>query len=142
MTQHKHGGPAYPIPATETHDTWPGMSLRDAAALAALPALIARHRADVPWAHVAPMAYAIADALVQARDTSTKPSQPQTPQRGDIYIDPLGMSGTWIVWHTDPNDASELIPIRDDFRLHITRVATRDLRNPARDKPLRTESAK
>jgi hypothetical protein len=69
MTQQKWGGPAYPIPATATHDTWPGMALRDAAALAALPALIARHRADVAWAEVAPRAFEIADAFIAARET-------------------------------------------------------------------------
>jgi hypothetical protein len=67
MTRQKDGGPAYPIRATDTHGTWTGMSLRDAAALAAMPALIARHRADVPWTRVAPLAYEIADAFLDAR---------------------------------------------------------------------------
>ena len=29
MGQDKTGGPAFPIPKTDTHDTWPGMTLRD-----------------------------------------------------------------------------------------------------------------
>lgn len=68
--------------------------------------------------------------------------QPKPPQRGDIYIDPPGVSGTWIVRHTDPNGASDLIHIQDDFRLHTWRVATKDLRNPARNSPLWAGGAK
>lgn len=63
------GGPAYPIPGSYTHETWPRMSLRDAAALAALPSLIDRHRADIPWSEIAPRAYEIADAFIAARET-------------------------------------------------------------------------
>ena len=50
-----------------------GMSLvevpdmRDQFAMAALPALLARHRADVAWSEVAPLSYKIADAMLEAR---------------------------------------------------------------------------
>lgn len=44
------------------------VSLRDAAALAALPALIARHRADVAWSMIAPLAFEIADDFIAARE--------------------------------------------------------------------------
>ncbi len=74
MSKINDGGPAYPTlteyqtaVGTRGHDTTPGMSLRDAAALAALPALIARHRADVPWEQIAPRAFGIADAFIAAR---------------------------------------------------------------------------
>lgn len=43
---------------------------RDRAALAALPSLLSRHRADVAWANVAPLAYEIADAMLAARGGS------------------------------------------------------------------------
>lgn len=43
------------------------LTLRDQFAMAALPALIARHRADVAWSRVAPLAYEIADAMMKAR---------------------------------------------------------------------------
>lgn len=52
--------PGQPLATYEQH-------LRDAAALAALPALIARHRADVTWGAVAPLAFQIADAFMVAR---------------------------------------------------------------------------
>ena len=70
----EQGGPAYPIPKTDTHDTWPSMSLRDAAALAALPVLIDICRADTrePGETLEQMfarkALAVADAFIAARD--------------------------------------------------------------------------
>ena len=42
-----------------------GLSERECFAAAALPALIARHRADVPWTRVAPLAFEIADEMVK-----------------------------------------------------------------------------
>jgi len=42
-------------------------NLRDEFAIAALPALISRHRADVAWSDVAPLSYSIADAMLEAR---------------------------------------------------------------------------
>lgn len=45
----------------------PPLTLRDKFAMSALPALIARHRADIPWGDVAPRAYEIADAMVAER---------------------------------------------------------------------------
>lgn len=47
----------------------PGLvkTLRDEFALAALPALLARHRADLSWTEVAPTAYSVADAMILAR---------------------------------------------------------------------------
>lgn len=50
----------------------PPESLVDRFAMAALPALIARHRADVAWGDVAPRAYEIARAMMAER---TKPAQ-------------------------------------------------------------------
>lgn len=44
-----------------------GMTLRDYFAAQAIPALIARHRADVPWSSIAPRAYGIADAMLEER---------------------------------------------------------------------------
>lgn len=49
------------IPAPETK------TLRDELAMAALPALLSRHRADVAWSEVAPLAYQIADDMLKAR---------------------------------------------------------------------------
>ena len=42
-------------------------TLRDEFALAALPALIGLHRADLRWQDVAPQAYALADKMMEAR---------------------------------------------------------------------------
>jgi len=42
-------------------------TLRDQFAAASLPALIARHRADVAWSEIAPLAYSIADDMLEAR---------------------------------------------------------------------------
>ena len=42
-------------------------TLRDEFAMAALPSLASRHRADVAWAEIAPTAYKIADAMMEAR---------------------------------------------------------------------------
>jgi len=50
-----------PISMTET------LTLRDQFAMAALPALISRHRADVGWNEVAPLSYRVADAMLEAR---------------------------------------------------------------------------
>lgn len=46
----------------------PVKDLRDEMAMAALPALIARHRADVPWSRIAPLTYEIADSMLAARE--------------------------------------------------------------------------
>jgi hypothetical protein len=75
----KWGGPAYPIPANDTHDTWPGMSLRDAAALAALQGILGRvYLPDVRMpvepdslAHYATLSFAVADAFIAAREAKT-----------------------------------------------------------------------
>ena len=42
-------------------------TLRDEFAMAALPALIGLHRADLRWQDVAPQAYALADKMMEAR---------------------------------------------------------------------------
>lgn len=74
MSHEIWGGPAYPIPATATHDTWPGMSLRDAAALAALPAIInafdpdMRHVGETSAQMFARKALEVADAFLAARN--------------------------------------------------------------------------
>lgn len=47
--------------------------LRDEFAMAALPALVSRHRADVAWSEVAPRAYEIADAMREARMAKPPP---------------------------------------------------------------------
>jgi hypothetical protein len=71
----KWGGPAFPIPKTDTHDTWPGMSLRDAAALAALQGFCAQTDASGAWSWLPYMAVAeawrIADAFIKAREAKT-----------------------------------------------------------------------
>lgn len=41
--------------------------LRDEFAMAALPALIARHRADVAWSDIARTAYGLADNMIKER---------------------------------------------------------------------------
>jgi hypothetical protein len=43
------------------------MTLRDWFAGQALSALVARHRADVPWSGIGPTAYELADAMLSAR---------------------------------------------------------------------------
>ncbi len=70
MTQHDNGGPAYPIRATDTHDTWPGMSLRDAAALAALQGFCSNPNVasyDGYEYHLVAKAFAVADAFLVVR---------------------------------------------------------------------------
>jgi len=75
----KWGGPAYPIQKTDTHDTCPGMSLRDAAALAALQGILGRvYLPDVGMpvgsgslVHYATLAFAVADAFIAAREGKT-----------------------------------------------------------------------
>jgi hypothetical protein len=47
--------------------------LRDQFAAAALPALIARHRADVSWGEIPAIAYKIADNMLKARDAVNDP---------------------------------------------------------------------
>jgi hypothetical protein len=71
----KWGGPAYPIQKTDTHDTWPGMSLRDAAALAALQGFCTQADSSGSWSWLPDMAAAeawrVADAFIAARETKT-----------------------------------------------------------------------
>lgn len=70
MTRRTDGGPAYPIRATDTHHTWPGMSLRDAAALAALQGFCANPNvmSDIGYEHhLVVRAFAVADAFLDAR---------------------------------------------------------------------------
>jgi hypothetical protein len=43
-------------------------TLRDEFAMAALPALIGLHRADLRWQDVAPQAYALADKMMKERN--------------------------------------------------------------------------
>jgi len=50
-----------------THWSKGGMTLRDYIAAQAVPALIARHRADVPWTDIPRIALDIADAFLVAR---------------------------------------------------------------------------
>lgn len=45
-------------------------TLRDEFAMAAVSALIQRHRADVAWSDIGPRAYEVADALLCARATA------------------------------------------------------------------------
>ena len=45
----------------------PEKTLRDEFAMAALPALIGLHRADLRWQDVAPQAYALADKMMKER---------------------------------------------------------------------------
>jgi hypothetical protein len=73
MSDINNGGPAYPIMATETHDTWPGMSLRDAAGLAALQGFCSQTDSSGTWSWLPDMAAAeawrVADAFIAARET-------------------------------------------------------------------------
>lgn len=71
----RDGQPAFPMAWTERNEhgvefpmVQSGATLRDVFAWQALPALIARHRADVAWSAVAPTAYEIADAMLRARE--------------------------------------------------------------------------
>jgi hypothetical protein len=71
----KWGGPAFPIPKTETHDTWPGMSLRDAAALAALQGILANSNDSYGpenMRYAAGYAWQAADAFIAAREGKTE----------------------------------------------------------------------
>lgn len=72
MTQKNNGGPAFPIETTATPYA-PGMTLRDAAALAALPAIIHAFKHDTPYKKTkeqmfARMAWAVADAMLAERE--------------------------------------------------------------------------
>ena len=70
MAEIEHGGSAFPTDRSMFEAGLypdPGMSLRDYFAAAALPALIARHRADVTWSKIAPRAFELADAMIAAR---------------------------------------------------------------------------
>jgi len=65
-----NGGPAFPILKTDTHDTWPGMTLRDWFAGQALAtAWDARDKGyyDGDDSDMAMCAYWIADAMLEAR---------------------------------------------------------------------------
>jgi hypothetical protein len=72
----KWGGPAYPIQKTDTQDTWPSMSLRDAAALAALQGFCAQADSSGSWSWLPDMAAAeawrVADAFIAAREGKTE----------------------------------------------------------------------
>ena len=61
---------------------------RDYFAAAGLPALIARHRADLAWSAIAPTAYEIADAMLIARDAQTK-DLARAKQKGKQMSDDL-----------------------------------------------------
>ena len=58
--------PAFPL-AYPTSGPGYGMTLRDYIAAGAIPALIARQRADIAWSEVVPTAYKIADAALIER---------------------------------------------------------------------------
>jgi hypothetical protein len=75
MSKIDNGGPAFPLSADNAinpvtngygQDVSSGLTKRDYFAAAALPALIARHRADVPWRQVVPLALELADAMIAA----------------------------------------------------------------------------
>ena len=84
MTDYTHindGGPAFPVPGTEYNDRYPGMSLRDWFAGQALQGLTdtypisfleddstSGHRASQICKNRAQAAYAIADAMLAARE--------------------------------------------------------------------------
>ena len=69
MTTKDDGGPAYPVP--RSGDEWPGMSLRDYFAAAALPGICKEFYDDERFlftsALIANEAYDIADAMLEAR---------------------------------------------------------------------------
>lgn len=65
----RDGGPAFPG-GDGPYSGSPGMSRRDYFAAQALSALIARHRADVPWEAVAPTSFKIADAMIGASNAN------------------------------------------------------------------------
>jgi len=75
VTSQYDGGPAFPAEHLELANGEHGMSLRDAAALAALPGLIRICAGDTlegrSYAeHVARNAYEVADAMIAARRAS------------------------------------------------------------------------
>jgi hypothetical protein len=62
-----NGGPAFPILKTDTHDTWPGMTLRDWFAGQVIASVKGWHPADRRGKSSAVIAYEIADAMLEAR---------------------------------------------------------------------------
>ena len=71
MTRTNDGGPAYPVP-WEYAENETGMSLRDAAALAALQGFCANPNvlSEIGYeSHLATRAWAVADAFIAARET-------------------------------------------------------------------------
>lgn len=76
-------------------------TLRDLFAAQALPALIARHRVDVPWCAIAPLAYKIADAMRAARAEQEETQDKQRwrhKQRGTTYA----VEGIAMLWTAEP----------------------------------------
>lgn len=70
MTQRNDGGPAYPVPGLQNDESFNGMSLRDAAALASLQGLLANPRGSGSPDFLAALAYEHADAFIAARERS------------------------------------------------------------------------
>jgi hypothetical protein len=65
------------------------ITLRDRFAIAALPALISRHRADVAWSQIAPTAYQLADALIVHRETAAEAREAElreTPKKVGWWV--------------------------------------------------------
>ena len=67
MSENDNGGPAFPILKTDTHDTWPGMTLRDWLAGQALAGFCADPNVTGTAAEIATVAYRMADAMLEAR---------------------------------------------------------------------------
>ena len=67
MNEHDDGGPAYPVKFTGTADEYSGMSLWDAAALAALTGIIAQSPTAEPVETFVKEACNVADAFIKER---------------------------------------------------------------------------
>lgn len=105
MSAHPNdGGPAFPIPSDgHTHGTESGMSLRDAMAIAALPAVIRCCAADNRLANetqnqlFARKAFNIADAMISARSNQASLNDELVAALRDV----IGWVSGPEKWHTD-----------------------------------------
>ncbi|MZR63824.1 hypothetical protein [Alcanivorax sp. DP30] len=72
MSEVNSGGPAFPVPNDANVNDQEGMTLRDYFAAKAMQGAIANPHSPAPdWERVAEHAYAMADAMLAARDTDT-----------------------------------------------------------------------
>lgn len=130
MKDINNGGPAFPGPdqRTQREDIHEGMTLRDAFAIAALPAMLASNE-NRGFTYNAGESYELADAMIVARE----PAEPPDIRVSNDCLDLMERQGGSFIkslahcyMMADPENKARLrVSMHDWFESYTNRVAAR-----------------